>query len=195
MHKTILNSNATACPVCGDIALQAQHGLKEVEHKGFRSSIFEESHHCTSCGSIIFSAEDVRENRRAWIRFRKQIENVPLGCEIYAMRHLAGITQQEAAKLFGGGPVSFSKYENDDLIPDGAMVNLLRLAISFPETIQRLKNIENSPIRINFYEYRESNDWGAFDTDSKENSEPLLIMAMHSSSQITESREESWTIQ
>jgi HTH-type transcriptional regulator/antitoxin MqsA len=37
------------------------------------------------------------------------------------------MTQGQAAKLFGGGPVAFTKYENDDVMQSEAMDTLLRL--------------------------------------------------------------------
>jgi HTH-type transcriptional regulator / antitoxin MqsA len=37
------------------------------------------------------------------------------------------MTQGQAARLFGGGPVAFSKYENDDVAQSESMDNLLRL--------------------------------------------------------------------
>jgi len=43
-------------------------------------------------------------------------------------REYFGITQADAAKIFGGGPVAFSKYESDDLAQSKARDNLLRVA-------------------------------------------------------------------
>ena len=37
------------------------------------------------------------------------------------------MTQGQTARLFSGGPVAFSKYENDDVAHSESMDNLLRL--------------------------------------------------------------------
>lgn len=54
------------------------------------------------------------------------------------MRKTHALTQEQAGRLFGGGPVAFSKYENDDLVPDEAMANLLYMAIRHPEVVRWL---------------------------------------------------------
>jgi transcriptional regulator with XRE-family HTH domain len=46
-----------------------------------------------------------------------------------ALRKRYGLNQQQAARLFGGGPVAFSKYENDDVAHSEAMDKLLRLVL------------------------------------------------------------------
>jgi HTH-type transcriptional regulator/antitoxin MqsA len=51
------------------------------------------------------------------------------GAEILALRKRYGLTQPQAARLFGGGPVAFSKYENDDVAHSEAMDKLLRLVL------------------------------------------------------------------
>lgn len=60
------------------------------------------------------------------------------------MRRAAHLTQEQAGALFGGGPVAFSKYENDDLIPDEAMANLLRLAIADISIVDKLRTVKAS---------------------------------------------------
>jgi HTH-type transcriptional regulator/antitoxin MqsA len=55
------------------------------------------------------------------------------------MRKAARLTQEDAGELFGGGPVAFSKYENDDLVPDEGMINLLRLAIADIGIVRKLR--------------------------------------------------------
>lgn len=49
-----------------------------------------------------------------------------------------GINKSEAARIFGGGPVAFSKYEADDLAQSGVMDRFLRLAAAVPEARKNL---------------------------------------------------------
>lgn len=141
------------CGACGEGSLVATQGVRSVEYLGKSDLICQRSHKCDCCGAVLFDEADVRENRRAWLRFKKQIDNVPLGCEITAMRVRANLTQKDAGELFGGGPVAFSKYENDDLVPDDAMINLLKLAIAYPDTVTRLADVKRKPIRIQIYQH------------------------------------------
>jgi DNA-binding XRE family transcriptional regulator len=41
--------------------------------------------------------------------------------QLRAMREDLGVTQKEASELVGGGPVAFSKYENEDVAQSVAM--------------------------------------------------------------------------
>ena len=59
--------------------------------------------------------------------FRKSVDGLLTGTEIVALRKQYSLTQDQAAQLFGGGPVAFSKYENDDVSQSEAMDSLLRL--------------------------------------------------------------------
>ena len=59
--------------------------------------------------------------------FRKSVDGLLTGTEICALRDKYKLTQGQAAKLFGGGPVAFSKYENDDVSQSESMDTLLRL--------------------------------------------------------------------
>lgn len=147
------NSSLQECGACGEGSLIATRGVRAVEHHGEKEYISQKSHTCDSCGAILFDEADVRENRRAWLRFKKHVDKIPLGCEIAAMRIQASLTQKAAGDLFGGGPVAFSKYENDDLVPDDAMINLLKLAIAYPDTVTRLADVKRKPIRIHVYQH------------------------------------------
>lgn len=154
------------CDACGETALGPVQGRVLVEYNGYEGSIVKFSHHCDECGATLFLESDVRENRRAWMRFKKQFDLVPLGCEIRAMRERENLTQLEASKVFGGGPVAFSKYESDDLIPDEAMVNLLKLAIAFPDIIERLKQVKLEHVRISTIRTGDSDDLNVWDDNA-----------------------------
>jgi transcriptional regulator with XRE-family HTH domain len=57
----------------------------------------------------------------------KRVDGLLSGSQISEIRAKYKVTQAQAAKLFGGGPVAFSKYENDDVAQSAAMDNLLKL--------------------------------------------------------------------
>lgn len=61
------------------------------------------------------------------LAFRKSVDGLLTSTDILALRKRYGLTQTQAAQLFGGGPVAFSKYENDDVAHSEAMDSLLRL--------------------------------------------------------------------
>jgi HTH-type transcriptional regulator/antitoxin MqsA len=55
---------------------------------------------------------------------------------IRAIRELCGLTQQQAARVFGGGPKAFEKYEAGEVAPSTAMVRLLLLAARRPDLFE-----------------------------------------------------------
>ncbi len=134
---------ASLCPVCGQGELRSQKVAREFEISGKKVEIFLCMSTCSFCLSETADNEQSVLNRRELIRARKQIEALPLGCQIRQMRQNASLTQVAAGILFGGGPTAFSKYENDDLVPDVAMSNLLWLAINHPEIVGMLQVIKS----------------------------------------------------
>ena len=54
---------------------------------------------------------------------------------IKGIRTRLGLTQEDAGKLFGGGPRAFMKYEAGDVKPSAAMQRLLYCADRFPSML------------------------------------------------------------
>jgi transcriptional regulator with XRE-family HTH domain len=70
------------------------------------------------------------------------------GAAIRAFRKQFGLSQMEAAQLFGGGKVGFSRYENDDIVQSQAMDSLLRLCMQHPQhllALARIRQVSLSP--------------------------------------------------
>jgi HTH-type transcriptional regulator/antitoxin MqsA len=139
------------CPACGGTGFLSQKTREIATYKGVSDVVEFHSHVCADCGGDFSTSEDARFNKRAIVRFRKTVDFVPMGCEIRAMRERAGLTIEKAGEYFGGGPVAFSKYENDDLIPDDAMVCLLKLAISDEAIAQKIISQKSSHVHIRMY--------------------------------------------
>ena len=99
-----------------------------------------ESHYavCDACGSEQAGAAEARFNKRAMIAFKKRVQGLLTGNEVRELRKRWELSQEEAAKAFGGGPVAFSKYEADDVMQSDAMDKLLRLASDVPAALDKL---------------------------------------------------------
>lgn len=117
----------TLCPLCGEGHITPRTEDSATEYRGHKGTVTLHYAECDVCGSEITGDIDGRLNKRAVMRFRKQVDGLLTGEEIRAIRDQYGLTQTQAAKLFGGGPVAFSKYENDDVSHSEAMDNLLKL--------------------------------------------------------------------
>ena len=69
------------------------------------------------------------------LAFKKEVDGLLTGQEIKALRKRYNLTQAQAASIFGGGPVAFSKYESDDVMQSEPMDNLLRVASQIPDAV------------------------------------------------------------
>lgn len=116
------------CPICGEGNLQPKVGKNLVEYKGQSTEITFQYSVCDACGSEQSDAAQLRANKRAMVAFKKGVDGLLSGAQVRAIRERLRLSQNEAAKVFGGGPVAFSKYESDDVTQSEAMDKLLRVA-------------------------------------------------------------------
>ena len=115
------------CPICGEGHVTDQVDQFESEYKGQKATLPLHYQLCDVCHSDFAGTKESKLNKRAIMAFRKSVDGLLTGTEIVALRKQYGLTQDQAAKLFGGGPVAFSKYENDDVSQAESMDSLLRL--------------------------------------------------------------------
>lgn len=115
------------CPICGEGHVTDHVDQVESEYKGQKALLPLHYQLCDTCHSDSAGAKESKLNKRGVMAFRKSVDGLLTGAEISALRDKYKLTQTQAAKLFGGGPVAFSKYENDDVSQSEAMDSLLRL--------------------------------------------------------------------
>ena len=115
------------CPICGEGHVTSHVQQIEHEYKGHKAMLASHYQECDTCLSEFAGAREGKLSKRGVMAFRKSVDGLLTGAEICALRDKYKLTQTQAAKLFGGGPVAFSKYENDDVAQSEAMDTLLRL--------------------------------------------------------------------
>ncbi len=126
------------CPLCGEGHVTPQVEQVENEYKGQTALLPRHFKLCDHCGSDFAGAAETKQTKRALMAWRKQVDGLLTGAEIIALRNQYQLTQAQAAQLFGGGPVAFSKYENDDVAQSEAMDTLLRLVRRSAEAFRAL---------------------------------------------------------
>lgn len=126
-------TTSDVCPLCEVGVLRSRVVMTAVEYGGKSATLPTELSACDHCGSEQADAGQLRNNKRAMMAFRKSVDGLLTGAQVRALREWLGLTQAQAAQLFGGGPVAFSKYESDDVAQSEAMDKLLRLAEAVPE--------------------------------------------------------------
>lgn len=115
------------CPICGEGHVTDHVDQVESEYKGQKKLLPLHYQLCDTCHSDFAGAKESKLSKRGIMAFRKSVDGLLTGAEICALRDKYKLTQTQAAMLFGGGPVAFSKYENDDVSQSEAMDSLLRL--------------------------------------------------------------------
>lgn len=125
--------NNSVCSVCEEGHLHMQVEANLVEYKSHKKELPLHYSECDCCGSDITTPDQSRRNKRLMTEFKKQVDGLLIGREVKEIRLSLGLRQADAAKIFGGGPVAFAKYEADDVAQSEAMDKLLRVAQAVPE--------------------------------------------------------------
>ena len=135
-----MNAESVLCPLCGEGHLAEHTHDRDGDIDGFRYTVHGLRHSlCNHCGETITTPEQSRHNKRALIEARgravaeRNRSERLTPADILRVRKRLGLTQVQAARVFGGGPNAFGKYENGDVAPSDGMEKLLRLADAVPE--------------------------------------------------------------
>lgn len=135
-----MNDNSILCPLCGEGQLIEHTHERPAEIEGHAYVVSGLLHSlCSHCGEYITTPAQSRHNKRVIITARDQAvasrdaTHRLSPADILRIRKNLGLTQMQAARVFGGGPNAFGKYENAENAPSEGMEKLLRLADSVPE--------------------------------------------------------------
>lgn len=120
--------NMAVCPICGKGHLTMRMEMDEIVYKGKTKQVTDIYYVCDHCHVEQSGAKELKNNKRAMNEFKKEVDDLLTGNEVFEIRKRLGLTQDEASLVFGGGPKAFSKYETDDVIQSEAMDNLIRVA-------------------------------------------------------------------
>jgi HTH-type transcriptional regulator / antitoxin MqsA len=128
------------CLNCGQGILR--HAVKDVpyEYKGHATVVPKVSGwHCPHCHEVEFSSGEGRRFAEAIKRIATKIDTQE-AAELARIRKKLKLTQLEAARITGGGPNAFSRYERGKARPLSAVTNLFRLLDRHPELLNELEN-------------------------------------------------------
>ncbi|MDU4354247.1 type II toxin-antitoxin system MqsA family antitoxin [Phytobacter diazotrophicus] len=124
--------NGDICPLCGEGHLIKKAEQDEITYKGRVKQVTDIYYSCDHCHVEQAGAQELKYNKRAMNEFKKEVDGLLTGKEVLDIRVKLGLTQDEAALVFGGGPNAFTKYENNDVIQSESMDKLLRIAETYP---------------------------------------------------------------
>ncbi len=129
------------CPLCHATATQARTSLENYQYKGQTLALQTDYSVCTACGEEFLFPAQIQTNDARIREARKQMDGLLTSDEVRQTRLKLDLTQEEAAKVFGGGVNAFSKYERGEVTQSAAMDKLIRLAAESPSVLQRLKTM------------------------------------------------------
>lgn len=117
------------------------HAVRDVpyEYKGHRTVIpAVNGWHCPHCHEVEFNAGEGARFAEAIKKIALEIDALE-ATELARIRRKLRLTQQEAARITGGGPNAFSRYEHGKAKPMPAVINLFKLLDHHPELLDELR--------------------------------------------------------
>ncbi|MBP9712106.1 MAG: type II toxin-antitoxin system MqsA family antitoxin [Sterolibacterium sp.] len=128
--------NGKQCPLCFEGNLCDGKQKQRLTYRGHLYEYVANGAFCNHCHDG-FPEHDVKEEA-AWRAFRDEVDAKEMA-ELARIRKKLKLTQQEAAKLAGGGKNAFSRYERGQAKPVAAVVNLFRLLDRHPDLLRELE--------------------------------------------------------
>ena len=131
---------ARECLNCGQGSLR--HAVKDVpyEYKGHATVVSKVAGwHCPHCHEVEFDSGEGERFGETIKRIAAEIDTHQ-AAELARIRKKLKLTQLEAARITGGGPNAFSRYERGKARPLPAVTNLFRLLDRHPELLDELES-------------------------------------------------------
>lgn len=128
------------CPVCGNDSLtRGSHdlGLLWAGQKIVANNL--EHYDCSVCGADPAFPDQIRRNELKIADAKRRAQGLLTAAEIREVREELGLSQADAAALFGGGANAFSKYERGEVIQSVPMDRLLRVVNAYPFVTSMLR--------------------------------------------------------
>jgi HTH-type transcriptional regulator/antitoxin MqsA len=135
-----MSQPSRVCPVCERGTLSTEKYTEQIQHNGKSFPVEDlERCRCDTCGADPVLTDQIRRNQVRICDAKRQADGYFTGHEIRCLRERLGLSQPDAALLFGGGPNAFSKYERGEVVQSLPMDRLLRCAAAFPMLVDYLR--------------------------------------------------------
>lgn len=135
-----MTDSTPICPVCEEAELTKSSYQGQLEHAGQMLEVRHlECWQCPACEADPVFPDQARRNHRRYQDARRRADGLLTSEQITRVLDRLGITQVQAAKIFGGGQNAFSKYVRGEVMQSKGMDRLLRLADIDSKNFERLK--------------------------------------------------------
>ncbi len=166
-----MTTNPT-CTECGEGRLTPSTWEMDVRHGDRTLRVKDlECYVCDHCGADPVFTDQIRRNQLRVADAKRQSDGLLTGAEVRSLREHLGLSQQQAAVIFGGGANAFSKYERGDVSQSVAMDRLLKAAAFVPGVLEFLAvesgfSCERKPLAASAYQASETKAHVALDMQS-----------------------------
>jgi putative zinc finger/helix-turn-helix YgiT family protein len=137
------------CASCEEHTVSTRQETRELKTKYGTGTYEAVVSVCSACGQEFVTPEqaDVIDERVAQLRRRlKANERTLSGDMIREIREYLGLSQKEAAEIFGGGEVAFSRYEAESVNMGRPAEILLKMMYVWSDTSARIKAIRTASL-------------------------------------------------
>ena len=117
------------CKICNSNSVIELSDNDCVSYKNNELSVVIDYSECRECGREFISKKQILNNELVIREAKKKHDGLLLKDDIVKARKDLNITQEEAAKIFGGGRNAFSKYERGEVSQSVAMDKLIRICL------------------------------------------------------------------
>jgi HTH-type transcriptional regulator/antitoxin MqsA len=132
------------CKYCKSADIICTEEQENIIYKNKNFDIFVDISTCQQCKREFFSREQILKNDAKVRDVKKSADGLLTSTEILTARTELGLTQEEAAKVFGGGRHAFSRYERAVVSQSFAMDKLIRICLKYPNVFNEI--LSNSGI-------------------------------------------------
>ena len=137
------------CPTCGIGNLVLDTRDMPYTYKGKATVIRSvKGRYCDNpeCQEVIMELGESVRTSKGMLAFNKKVNAELAPIDLLAnIRQKLKLTQQQAAKVFGGGTNAFSRYESGKTKPPLALVKLFRILDKHPDLFEEVASMNAAP--------------------------------------------------
>ena len=126
------------CKLCKSEDVSDYVEAEEVSYKGSSLQVSIAYSLCNNCDREFISKPQILQNEAALRAAKKDYDGLLSSEEIIRARRTLSLTQEQAARVFGGGRNAFSKYERGEVSQSVAMDKLIRICLNHREVFHEL---------------------------------------------------------
>lgn len=144
------------CMMCSSKEILLKKENEKIKYKNKEINVLIEFSQCSKCSYEFVATEQIKNNDKKIIAAKRELDRYLSPEEVLHIRTHLGLTQAQAAEIFGGGTNAFSKYERGEVTQSKSMDTLLRIYYTYPKLIDsKLKSVELKKSAIKVYSIQE----------------------------------------